>query len=81
LLASHATTTIFVSQFSSPWSAGNLRESVTGGGAESSGRLIGGRYRLAAEIGRGSTGQVWRARDELLDRDVALKMKEQRPDF
>lgn len=39
----------------------------------SSNRLIGGRYRLVAAIGQGSMGRVWQARDELLDRDVALK--------
>jgi eukaryotic-like serine/threonine-protein kinase len=38
-----------------------------------SGRVIAGRYRLEAPIGRGAMGVVWRARDQLLDRDVALK--------
>jgi len=37
------------------------------------GRLVGGRYRVAQEIGRGSTGSVWRAEDERLGRPVALK--------
>src|SRR5579875_1083065 len=37
------------------------------------GRLIAGRYRLQAPIGRGAMGVVWRARDELLDREVAVK--------
>jgi serine/threonine protein kinase len=38
-----------------------------------SGRVIAGRYRLDDPIGRGAMGVVWRARDELLDRDVAVK--------
>ena len=37
------------------------------------GRVIGGRYRLKEPIGRGAMGTVWRAWDEILDREVAVK--------
>src|SRR5579859_6053811 len=37
------------------------------------GRVIAGRYDLQHPIGRGAMGVVWRARDQLLDRDVAVK--------
>src|SRR6516164_1334805 len=37
------------------------------------GRVIAGRYRLEEPIGRGAMGVVWRATDQLLDREVAIK--------
>lgn len=39
-----------------------------------SGRLLSGRYRIEALIGRGSQSTVYRARDELLQREVAVKL-------
>ncbi|MFJ5261396.1 protein kinase [Streptomyces sp. NPDC088387] len=37
------------------------------------GRLIAGRYRLLSKLGAGGMGTVWRAKDETVDREVAVK--------
>jgi hypothetical protein len=47
--------------------------STASGGPLQPGETIDGRYRIDAFVSRGAAGRIFRAHDELLDRDVAIK--------
>jgi serine/threonine-protein kinase len=47
---------------------------VLQGGADAPSALLAGRYRLLGHIGAGGMASIYRGRDEVLDRDVAVKV-------
>lgn len=66
-------TTSFVLQPPNPQAAAAPSQLPPQQGEPGVGRLIAGRYRLLSKLGHGGMGTVWHAKDEVVDREVAVK--------
>ncbi|WP_457810463.1 protein kinase domain-containing protein [Streptomyces rimosus] len=57
-----------------PGDVGGAARGGASGSGDLTGRVLGGRYRVTGQIGRGGMGVVCRAVDEVLGREVAVKV-------
>ncbi|GGX85001.1 serine/threonine-protein kinase [Streptomyces hiroshimensis] len=59
--------------YAAPAAAAAAAAAVADGSDHGAGRRIGNRYRLISRLGHGGMGTVWKAHDEVVDREVAVK--------